>query len=108
MPATIMHRTCGRSNRRGLTPTAESFCDSTVVVQTTGANTRIIPELRATLRESDTVARLAGDRFGILPAGDTAPEDQTALIRSLLEGLQIPETPEEIAAELSAHDHVVE
>jgi hypothetical protein len=45
---------------------------------------------------------------GILPAGDTAPEDQTALIRSLLEVLQIPETPEEIAAELSAHDHVVE
>jgi hypothetical protein len=45
---------------------------------------------------------------GIVPAGHTAPEDEPSLIRSLLEVLQIPETPEEIAAELSAHDHVVE
>ena len=45
---------------------------------------------------------------GILPAGHTAPEDEPSLMRSLLEALQIPETPEEIAAELSANDHVVE
>jgi hypothetical protein len=45
---------------------------------------------------------------GIVPAGHTPPEDEPSLIRSLLEALQIPETPEEIAAELSAHDHVVE
>jgi hypothetical protein len=45
---------------------------------------------------------------GIVPAGHTAPEDEPSLIRSLLETLQIPETPEEIAAELSANDHVVE
>jgi hypothetical protein len=45
---------------------------------------------------------------GIVPAGHTAPEDESSLIRSLLEALQIPETPEEIAAELSANDHVVE
>ena len=45
---------------------------------------------------------------GIAPAGHTAPEDETSLLRSLLETLQIPETPEEIAAELSANDHAVE
>jgi hypothetical protein len=45
---------------------------------------------------------------GIVPAGHTAPEDEPSLMRSLLEALQIPETPEEIAAELSANDHVVE
>jgi hypothetical protein len=45
---------------------------------------------------------------GIVPAGQTAPEDEPSLLRSLLETLQIPETPEEIAAELSANDHVVE
>jgi hypothetical protein len=45
---------------------------------------------------------------GIVPAGDTPPEDQTSLIRSLLEALRIPETPEEIAAEFSANDHAVE
>lgn len=45
---------------------------------------------------------------GIVPAGHTAPEDEPSLMRSLLETLQIPETPEEIAAELSANDHVVE
>ena len=45
---------------------------------------------------------------GIAPAGHTAPEDEPSLIRSLLEILQIPETPEEIAAELSATDHAVE
>jgi hypothetical protein len=47
--------------------------------------------------------------FGrIVPAGHTAPEDEPSLMRSLLEALQIPETPEEIAAELSANDHAVE
>jgi hypothetical protein len=45
---------------------------------------------------------------GIVPAGHAAPEDEPSLMRSLLEALQIPETPEEIAAELSANDHVVE
>ena len=45
---------------------------------------------------------------GIVPAGHTAPEDERSLLRSLLETLQIPETPEEIAAELSATDHAVE
>jgi hypothetical protein len=45
---------------------------------------------------------------GIVPAGHTAPEDEPSLLRSLLETLQIPETPEEIAAELSATDHAVE
>ena len=45
---------------------------------------------------------------GIVPAGHTAPEDESSLMRSLLEALQIPETPEEIAAELSANDHAVE
>ena len=45
---------------------------------------------------------------GIVPAGHAAPEDETSLLRSLLETLQIPETPEEIAAELSANDHAVE
>ena len=45
---------------------------------------------------------------GIVPAGHTAPEDEPSLMRSLLETLQIPETPEEIAAELSANDHAVE
>ena len=45
---------------------------------------------------------------GILPAGQPAPEDESSLIRSLLETLRIPETPEEIAAELSANDHAVE
>ena len=45
---------------------------------------------------------------GIVPAGHTAPEDEPSLIRSLLETLQIPETPEEIAAEFSATDHAVE
>lgn len=45
---------------------------------------------------------------GIVPAGHTAPADEPSLIRSLLEQFQIPETPEEIAAELSADDHAVE
>ena len=45
---------------------------------------------------------------GIVPAGHTAPEDEPSLMRSLLETLQIPETLEEIAAELSANDHAVE
>ena len=45
---------------------------------------------------------------GVVPAGHTAPEDEPSLLRSLLETLQIPETPEEIAAELSANDHAVE
>ena len=45
---------------------------------------------------------------GIVPAGHTAPQDEPSLMRSLLEVLQIPETPEEIAAELSANDHPVE
>jgi hypothetical protein len=44
----------------------------------------------------------------IVPAGHSAPEDETSLLRSLMETLQIPETPEEIAAELSANDHAVE
>ena len=45
---------------------------------------------------------------GIVPGGHTAPEDESSLMRSLMEALQIPETPEEIAAELSANDHAVE
>ena len=45
---------------------------------------------------------------GIVPGGPNAPENDTSLIRSLLEVLQLPETPEEIAAELSANDHAVE
>jgi hypothetical protein len=45
---------------------------------------------------------------GIVPAGHTAPEDEPSLLRSLLETLQIPETPEEIAAQLAANDHAVE
>jgi hypothetical protein len=45
---------------------------------------------------------------GIVPAGHSAPEDETSLLRSLLETLQIPETPEEIAAEFAAQDHAVE
>ncbi len=45
---------------------------------------------------------------GIVPSGHSAPEDETSLLRSLLETLQIPETPEEIAAEFAAQDHAVE
>jgi len=45
---------------------------------------------------------------GIVPAGHAEPEDEPSLVRSLLEALQIPETPEEIAAELSATGHAVE
>lgn len=45
---------------------------------------------------------------GITPAGHSAPEDEPSLLRLLLDQLQIPETPEEIAAEFSANDHAVE
>jgi hypothetical protein len=40
---------------------------------------------------------------GITAAGRRPPEDPSSLVRLLLDQLQIPETPEEIAAEFSAH-----
>ena len=47
--------------------------------------------------------------FGaIVPSGHRSPEDEPSLVRLLLDQLQIPESEEELAAELSANDHVVE
>ena len=45
---------------------------------------------------------------GIAPSGHSSPEDEPSLARLLLDQLQIPESPEDLAAEFSAHDHAVE
>jgi len=45
---------------------------------------------------------------GVLPSGQSAPDDDPSLLRLFLEQLQIPETPEELAAEFSANSHAVE
>jgi hypothetical protein len=45
---------------------------------------------------------------GVLPSGQNAPDDDPSLLRLFLEQLQIPETPEELAAEFSANSHAVE
>jgi hypothetical protein len=44
----------------------------------------------------------------ITPAGQSPPEDQPSLMRLFLDQLQIPESPEQIAAEFSANDPAVE
>jgi hypothetical protein len=47
--------------------------------------------------------------FGaILPAGQSAPDEDPSLLHLFLEQLRIPETPEELAAEFSANSHAVE
>ena len=40
---------------------------------------------------------------GINPAGHTSPEEQVAHLRLLLDQLQVPESPEEIAPEFSVN-----
>ena len=40
---------------------------------------------------------------GITSAGHNSPEDQIALLRLLVDQVQIPESPEEIATEFSAN-----
>ena len=45
---------------------------------------------------------------GVLPSGQIVPDDDPSLLCLFLEQLQIPETPEELAAEFSANNHAVE
>lgn len=45
---------------------------------------------------------------GITPAEQGPPQEQPSLMRLFLDQLQIPESPEEIAAEFSANDPAVE
>jgi hypothetical protein len=91
--------------------TAETFSLWRCAQLTLGIRQVSIPtwHTRPTMKSENFLPSLIGSTpSGILPAGHTAPEEDPSLIRSLLEALQIPETPEEIAAELSAADHVVE
>jgi hypothetical protein len=45
---------------------------------------------------------------GITQAKQSSPEDEPSLMRLFLDQLQIPESPEEIAAEFSANDPALE
>ncbi len=45
---------------------------------------------------------------GLRPASAEAEEEEPGLLRLIWNELQIPEPPEEIAAEFSANDHAVE
>jgi diguanylate cyclase (GGDEF)-like protein len=50
----------------------------------------VAQRLRRCVQPADTVARIGGDRFGILRAGAPQPQDATALARQVLDALAQP------------------
>jgi hypothetical protein len=80
------------------------------VVQIREARDRIVAAViaRAEKEGSYQHAKWLFEWGGLVPSGHGAPEDEPSFIRLLLEQLQIPETPEELAAEFSANNRAVE
>ena len=88
--------------------TAEPLKDAVIQIQE--ARNAIIAAVieRAKQDGSYQHAKWLFEFGGIVPAGQSSPEDEPSLLRLLLDQLQIPETPEKNSAEFSAHDHAVE
>ncbi len=92
------------ATRRGDSPLPDAF------TQIREAQPRIIAAVIARAEQDGSYqhAKWLFEYGGLLPASHSGPDNDPSLVRLFLDQLQIPETPEELAAELSANDHAVE